>query len=125
MRGFKLDPLTWDLSLDDAGRLEEVDGQEATAQEVTTRLLFFRGECRKDLREGIPYYQEILRKGVDPARVRAIVRAAIRSVPAVEDVPVVEFSLDRTTREATIRWEARDKTGATIRSEDYGPLVLP
>ena len=93
IRGFALDPLTHDLSLDDGGRLETVEGDAATVQEIKTRLLFFRGEGFTDLREGVPYFQEILRKGVDLARVKAIIRGVVRSHPAIVDVPVVDVSL--------------------------------
>lgn len=123
MRGFKLDS-DHDLSLDAGGRLEYVTGDEATGQEITTRLLFFRGEAFTDTREGVPWYQEILVKGVDLARVRAIVRQTIASVPGVVDVPVVEIEQDRATRTATIRWEARNAAGRVIRSEDFPALVV-
>lgn len=124
VRGFKLDLESHDLSLDSAGRLEYVDGDAATAQEIKTRLLFFRGEGFTDLREGVPYFQEILRKGADPARVKAIIRSVIQSVPAIADVPRIDFSLDPATRAATVTFEARTKTGRVIRSEDFGPLVI-
>lgn len=127
VRGIKINTLTGDLDLDDAGRfvvLDDADGDEATAQEIRTRLLFFRGECAKDLREGVPYYQEILRKGGDLGRVRAIIRQTIQSVPAVLDVPSVEIDLDRATRAATVRWVARSRRGSVIRSEDYAQLVI-
>lgn len=125
IRGFKLDTSTHDLYLDAGGRLEALeDGDAATAQEIKTRLLFFKGECFADMREGVPYYQEILRKGVDLGRVKAIVRAVILSHPAIADVPRVDIDHDRAARSAVVTWEARTKTGRTIRSEDFGPLVI-
>lgn len=125
IRGFKLDSESHDLYLDASGDLESIVGDAATAQEAETRFLFFQGESFTDTREGVPWFQEILAKGVDDARVRAIVRRVLLSLPTVIDVPVVEITRDPQTRHATIRWEARDRTGATIRSEDYGPLVIP
>lgn len=125
MRGVKLDPLTHDLRLDAAGRLETIDGDEATAQEIRTRLLFFRSESFTDQTEGISWYQEILIKGGDLGRVRAIIRAAIASVPAIVDVPIVDVDLNRTTRAATITWEARTNTGRRISSADFPPLLIP
>ena len=123
-RGFKLDPLTHDLSLDDAGDLETVSDDAATAQEIKTRLLFFKGEGFTDLREGVPYFQEILRKGVDLGRVKAIIRQTIQSHPAIRDVPQIDISLDRATRAASVSFVARTFTGRTIRSEDFGPIVI-
>tara|TARA_R110000868_G_scaffold69705_1_gene204886 strand:- start:376 stop:759 length:384 start_codon:yes stop_codon:yes gene_type:complete len=125
MRGIRLDPLTHDLSLDAGGRIETIDGDEATAQEIRTRLLFFRSESFTDQTEGIPWYQEILVKGGDLGRVRAIIRACIASVPAIVDVPLVNVEVDRTTRTGTITWEARTNTGTRITSADFPPLVIP
>jgi hypothetical protein len=125
MRGVKLDPLTHDLSLDAGGRLETIDGDDATAQEIRTRLLFFRAESFTDQTEGIPFYEEILVKGGDLGRVRAIIRAAIASVPAIVDVPIVEVEVDRATRAASVTWEARTNTGRRISSADFPPLTIP
>lgn len=124
IRGFALDPLTHDLSLDAAGRLETIEGDDATIQEIQTRLLFFKGEGFTDLREGVPYFQEILKKGVDLARVKAIVRQVVQNHPAIADVPVVSIDLDRVTRAASVSFEARTRTGRVIRSEDFGPIVI-
>ena len=130
VRGFKLDPESHDLALDAGGRLEYVtddtqeDADEATAQEIKTRLLFFKGESFTDAREGVPYYQEILIKGVQPARVKAIVRRVIQSHPAIVDVPVCELVLDRATRRAAVTWEARTVEGRIVRSADYPALVV-
>lgn len=123
MRGFKLDE-DHDLSLDDAGRFEFVDGDEATGQEIATRLLLFKGEAFTDTREGVPYFQEIFQKGIDPARVRALIRNTIASVPSVVDVPSCEISTDPATRIATATWTARTNTGRVIRSADFPALVL-
>lgn len=121
MRGLRLDPLTHDLDVANI----TIDGEEATYQEIKTRLLFFRGESFTDRTEGVPWFQEILVKGGDLGRAKAIVRAAIASVPAVVDVPVVDLSLDPETRELSIYFEARSRDGARILSSDYPPLVIP
>jgi len=124
IRGFMLDPNTHDLAIDSGGRLRYVEDDAATAQEIKTRILFFRGENFMDTREGVPYYEEILEKGVDLARVREIFRKVIQSVPAVVDVPLLTLDLDRTTRALTVVWEARTNTGRVIRSADFPPLVV-
>jgi len=124
MRGFALDTTTHDLALDAGGRLTYVDGDAATAQEIKTRILFFRGENFMDSREGVPYFKEILIKGVSLARVRAIMRQVILSVPSVVDVPLLRIDLERQTRVATVTWHARTSEGRIVRSEDYPPLVV-
>jgi len=130
VRGFKLDTATWDLSLDAGGRLEilrddtDAGADEATAQEINTRLLFPRGDAFTNLKEGVPYYEEILIKGGDPRRAEAIVRQAIQSVPSIVDVPTCRLTLDRATRRAAVTWEARTARGRVIRSEDFPPLTV-
>lgn len=124
MRGLALDPLTHDLSVS-AGRFLTVDEDAATVQQIRTRLLFFRGESFTDQREGVPYWEEILAvKGVDLGRVKTLLRGAILNVPSVVDVPILEIELDRSTRRASVTFEARTVLGTVVRSEDYGPLVL-
>lgn len=130
IRGFYLDPESHDLALDAGGRITFLDGANAaqadaaTAQEIKTRLLFFKGENFADAREGVPYFQEILRKGVALSRVRAIVQRVIRSHPAIVDVPVCTVTLDRVTRAASIVFQARTLAGRLIRSDDFPPLVI-
>ncbi len=133
MRGFRLtvaadlgadNPIEHDLILL-GGDFATVDDDVATAQEIKTRLLFFKGENFADLREGIPYFQEILIKGVDENRARAIIRQAILSVPAIVDVDSITFEVDRLTRAATVNWTARTNIGTVISSEDFGPLIVP
>jgi hypothetical protein len=112
-----------DLALVD-GDLVPIDGDLATVQEIRTRLLFFKGESFTDAREGTPWLQEVLVKGGDPNRVRAIVKAVLLSVPSIVDVVSVEIDLDRTTRRATISWVARTDTGRVIRSADYPAMIV-
>lgn len=131
MRGFKLttvaDPETGtnihDFELS-GGDLIPVDGVQAAGQEIKTRLQLFKGEYFLDLREGVPYFQEILKKGVDPARVREIIRQVIESVPGIVDAPEITIDFDRAARTATVVWRARYLGGAVVRSEDFGPLIV-
>lgn len=133
MRGFKLvkaadvganNPNEHDLLLE-GGNLQTVDLDEATAQEIKTRLLFFKGESFADTREGIPYYQEILVKGLDLNRARAIIRRALLSVPSVVDVQSITFDVDRNARSATVRWTVRTDNNTVVSSEDFEPLIIP
>lgn len=123
IRGFLLDS-DHDLALDAGGDFDTVEGDAATGQEIATRLLYFKGENFADTREGVPYFQEIFQKGTDPARVRALIRGTIQSVPAVIDVPACEIVTDPATRAAVCTWIARTNTGKVIRSEDFPPLIL-
>lgn len=116
-------PILGDMHLT-AGDSTTVEGDVATEQEIRSRLLLFRGSYFLDLREGVPWYQEILRKGYAPARVRELLRQTIATHPAVIDVPSVVLSVDRATRAASVTFEARTIEGVTIRSEDFGPVTV-
>lgn len=59
-----------------------VQGGDRIAQELTVRLRWWLGEWFLDQRQGVPYLQRILRKGVSAQTVRAIVRRQIGQVPA-------------------------------------------
>jgi len=131
-RGFRLvsnadlsatNPNEHDLYLE-GGTLQVVNGDRATAQEIKTRLLFFKGESFANLLEGVPYFQEILIKGVDENRVKSIIKQAILSVPTIVDVESITFELDRQTRSATVEWSARTNVNTVISSEDFGPLII-
>jgi len=118
-------PVVSDLYLDaggDAVPLVDGDELEATAQEIRSRLLLFRGSFFLDLREGVPWYQEILSKGARPGRVRELIRQAILSHPSVVDVPSLTLTTDPATREASIAFSARTADGRIVRSADFGPV---
>lgn len=130
MRGWKKtrtidgdNPIVGDMHLI-AGTSSTVEGDEATGQELRSRLLLFQGSYFMDLREGVPWYQEILRKGYVSGRVRELLRRAILTHPAVVDVPVLTLTVDRATRSAVVAFEARTVEGMTIRSEDFGPVEV-
>lgn len=112
-----------DLYLDAAGTLAQVDGAAAIAQQCATRLRFGLGEYFGDLRQGIPYFEEILVKGGDLGRAREIVRRALLTVPGVVDVPVIELALERASRRLTVTWQARVSV-AGVDPTQYGELIV-
>jgi hypothetical protein len=97
-----IDPATGDLAFDDLGELVLVDGADAVAQEIQTRLRWWRGEWFLDTSRGVPYLESILVKGVTEATVRAILKGEIEAVPGVARVRSMVVSIDRATRYATI-----------------------
>lgn len=82
-----------------------VEGGDAVAQELTVRLRWWLGEWFLDQRQGVPYLQRILRKGVSPRTVRAIVRRQIGQVPGVARVDSLRVELGPLTREVAIDFE--------------------
>ena len=92
MADLKLDTETGDLVINAAGDLEIVTGSDAVRQHLNLRLQFFRGEWFLDTRQGIPYFEEVLRKAPDLNVVQSLLREAIETTPGV--LGISEFSLD-------------------------------
>lgn len=131
MRGFKKttivsgdNPILGDLDLAEGDATTLTSGLEVTAQEIRSRLLLFRGSYFLDLREGVPWYQEILKKGPSAPRVRELLRQAILTHPGVVDVPELTLSTDPLTRAASVAFKARTIDGQILSSEDFGPVEV-
>lgn len=112
------------LVLGDAEILGDGDELEATAQEIRSRFLLFRGSYFRDLREGVPWYQDILVKGPDIPRVRELLRQTILTHPAIVDVLSLTIEQNKTARSASVVWEARTVDGQIVRSKDFGPVIV-
>jgi len=115
-----------DLELDDNGDIfvENGDlsmtmGVDAIAQCVSQRLKTFLGEYFLDSREGIPWIQQILKKGADPVIIDSVIKRTIVQSPGV--LQITEFSLliDRSTRELQIQFKADSVDGEIEFSEVY------
>lgn len=116
-------PVRGDLYLS-AGDLLWVDGVDATREAISQRLRHVRGEFFLDQRTGVPYFGVLLRKNPNVRAAISAITAAIASVPGVLAVEDVSLTIDRPTRAASVAFVARHASGAVIRSEDFGPLLL-
>lgn len=116
-------PDVHDLRLTD-GQVSLVDGADAVVQHIKIRLQFFAGEWFLDLREGLPYFQEILVKGPNLGRIRALFRATILETPGVLLVDRLDLDLDSSTRNLDVTFRATLEDGTAIDSADYGPFIL-
>jgi hypothetical protein len=133
MRGLRLvtsadlsvrNPDVGDLYLDERGDLVGVTGEPATMQEIRSALLFCMGENPLDLRDGVPWFQQLLEKNVPEARMRSALTKAILSVPDVDAVLRLDIETDRATRASSVAFEVRTVAGKRISSEDFGPVIL-
>lgn len=68
------------------GDFAVVSGQAAVLQGIGHRTRMFKGESFLDEDVGLPWLEEILIKGADPAAVRALITTEIASVPDVTSV---------------------------------------
>jgi len=106
----KIDTATGDLAIEN-GDLVLLDGPDAIAQHLSTRLRFWKGDWYLDTRIGIPYLEQILIKAPNENVVRAIFRKAILDTPGVEALRSLLFSYDGAIRRLTIEFDA-DIVGA-------------
>lgn len=96
-----LDTTTNDLVLL-ASDLTTVSGTALVAQRLKIILQLFKGEWFLDADAGIPWFQEILEKGVDPTVVDAILRKAILGTTDVNRILTYTSSIDAAARSISI-----------------------
>jgi hypothetical protein len=103
-------PNVGDLYLDEDGQLDwlggDISDQESYArmvsQRVRSRIMLIRGEWYLDQREGTPWIESILVKGVTVERVRRVITDVVTGTPGVQSLVGMDISIDNTTRAATI-----------------------
>jgi hypothetical protein len=74
-----------------------------------------------DLRQGIPYYREILIKNPNLLLVRSIFRQAIQDTAGISAVPDLTLSINSSTRRLTLSFVAVMDTGAEL---VYDPFII-
>ena len=112
-----------DLKLTNDGDLElsggDISPTESVCQAVRLRLLWFLEEWRLGPDMGFPYFEEVFVKNPSEAKIRHLVRETVMEVEEVTDVKSIEYSVDKSTRSATIavvffreevniRWQSTD-----------------
>lgn len=69
-----------------------ISGREEIAQTIKTRLALFLGEYFRNIKEGTPWYEQILGKFVSLDTVEAVLRARIANSPGV--IRLTSFTTD-------------------------------
>lgn len=87
---------------------------DAVRQAVQVSYRWWRGEWFLDRRRGVPYIEEILRKGVTEASVRAVMKRATEQVQGVARVLELEVAIDRSTRRGTSHGQVQTAEGETV-----------
>jgi hypothetical protein len=90
-----------------------VSGSELVTQRLQVALQLFKGEWFLDADAGIPWYQEILEKGVDVTVVDSILRKQILATEGVNRILTYSSSIDAATRIVSVAF-----TVDTV----YGPV---
>ena len=96
------------------GNLVLVRDARAIAQRVENRFRFFLGEWFLDLREGVPYFQEILIKCPDVKVVRQIFLGVITTTPGMADVLDFDMQYDPTSRTLYYQWSGITDSGSPV-----------
>jgi hypothetical protein len=103
-----------DLAIDDDGDLDFtggdlnfVAGEAAVRQAVRIKVKTFTGEIFLDESIGVDYLNVVLVKNPDPLAVREAIRERIASVADVTEVVGSQLEVDRSTRQASIRFQYR------------------
>ncbi len=109
-----IDPTTGDLEVLADGTLATVENEAAIAQEIQTRLRWFRGEWFLDTSRGVPYLESVLKKGVTAAAVRVILKKEIETVPGVARASSLDVAIDGRSRLCTITAEVETDLGETF-----------
>lgn len=100
-----------DILLDNNGDLlitksGDIILENSVAQKIRIRLLWFEGEWRWNIDEGMPYMTSLLVKNPDTDYFESIVREKIFEVDEIVDVKDVRIVYDTKTRNAVIHYVA-------------------
>jgi hypothetical protein len=104
---------TWDYTFGD-GKNNFLTDQEAVAQAIRTRLLFFQGEWWENLLDGLPMFQSILgASGSKKATIDRIIQKRIQDTPGVLAVSALSST-----------FESREYSFVATVDTDYGTLAV-
>jgi len=92
-----------DLNITEWG---DISLTESVRQAVRIRLLWFFQEWRFSPGFGVPYWEDILIKNPNTARIRRIIREEVMSVDGVQDVVNMQMDINSSTRRALISFDA-------------------
>jgi len=85
--------------LDPMGNIKIIEGIESLSENIDQRLQLFKGKYFLDTTAGVPYFEEIIKKPIDPGLAASVLNAEILKEPEVNSLGEVSATLDRDTRE--------------------------
>ena len=114
-----VDNTTGDIELVN-GELPLVSGVDEYAQFIGQKLKSFLGEWFLDVRLGVPYFDRIFEKQINPEIVTAIFRNEIITTPGVLELQELDLNLDAATRRLDVDFRALSTDGEVSFSEEIG-----
>lgn len=107
--------LTADGDIDlTGGRARMISGARASAQIMGSRLSMGRGEWFRDLRKGVPWFQEILVHNPERGLLELILQEEALGTPGITAIESIELEHDRATRTTTATIAASTKQGGQV-----------
>ena len=91
--------------------LVKINGADETAQRLKQRLQFFLGECFFAKLQGIPYFQEIFKKGTPISSISAIIKAQVIDVEGFLQLTRFDLDFVPATRQLKINLAGLSETG--------------
>lgn len=103
-----------------SGSKNYVDGNEAVAQAIRTKLLLFYGEWWENLGEGIPVFQSVLGQ-TNPETIKSslsmLVEQRITEIQEVDSVKNIEIDYDRKNRTISMEVDVTTTSGEIVNVE--------
>lgn len=117
MSDLALDTSTWDLDISN-GDLYLLDSQETVRQLLRQRLSMFLGEWFLDSSLGVPYFEDILKKGASLEIVDSILKTTVLETVGIEDLEEFFLDFEPVDRTFTVTFKARTREGVIDFSEE-------
>lgn len=95
----RLDPVTGDIV---TSGVQFTSGQEEIAQTIKTRIRLFYGEYFRDINDGTPWFQTILKKSGTLSSKDAVLRRRIQRTPGVRTILSFSSGYDIDSREYSV-----------------------
>ncbi len=104
-----------------------ISGADADRQHWLIRIRHVRGEWFYNRNTGLPYYEQILKKGTSNQAISFIFRRATLDTPGIIALDSFAFNLDSPTRKLTIDAVARCRPDISSELVEltYAELLLP
>ena len=103
-----------------SGSKNYVDGNEAVAQAIRTKLLLFYGEWWENLGEGIPMFQSVLGQ-TNPETIKSslsmLVEQRITEIKEVKSVKNIEIDYDKMNRTISMEVDVVTTSGEIVNVE--------
>lgn len=103
MIGIGIDSNTNDVHFDEVGNLVMVHDADAVAEHVMQRVKTYEGEWFLDTSAGIPWLQDIIANGYDPALGEALIKAEVHDTKGVLDIEEFNVSFNNSIRVVTFQ----------------------